>query len=154
MTLTEIRTLHGGTTKSLRLQDIRKHTEEDLEYQQLRSFILHRFPAHWSQLPEPCRQFWHIHKHLSLDDDLIVYGYRLLIPLKLSGQVLSQLHESHQCTVRTKQRAHLSIYWPSIDNDIDNLILVCQTCQDCLPSNVKEPLIQKPRPDDHSKKPP
>ena len=39
------------------------------------------------------------------------------------------------------------MYWPSIDSDIDNLILVCQTCHDCLPSNVKKPLIQKPRPD-------
>jgi len=34
-----------------------------------------------------------------------------------------------------------------MDNDIDNLILTCQTCQDCLPSNVKEPLSHKPRPD-------
>ena len=103
MTLTKIRTLHGGTTKSLQLQDIRKYTEDDLEYQQLCNFILHGFPAHWSQLTESCRQFWHIHKHLSLDDDLIVYGYGLFIPLKLSGQVLSQLHESHQGTVRIKQ---------------------------------------------------
>ena len=38
--------------------------------------------------------------------------------------------------------SHFFIYWPGIDNDIDNLIVACQTCQDCLPSNVKEPLIQ------------
>ena len=55
MTLAEIRTLHGGTSESLRLQDIQKHAEEDLEYQQLCNFILHGFPAHRSQLPEPCR---------------------------------------------------------------------------------------------------
>ena len=83
MTLTEIRTLRGDTTESLRLQDIQKHAEEDLEYQQLHSFILHGFPAHQSQLPELCKQFWHIHEDLSLDDSLIVYRYRLLIPLKL-----------------------------------------------------------------------
>ena len=117
------------------------------EYQQLQHFILQGFPAHQSQLPEPRRQFWHICEYLSLDDELIVYGCRLLIPCKLCQQVLTQLHKSHQGTVRTKQRAHLSIYWPGIDNDIDNIILECQTCQDCLPSNVKEPLIQQPRPD-------
>ena len=49
--------------------------------------------------------------------------------------------------MRTKQQARLSIYWPRIDNDIDNLILACQMCQDCLPSNIKKPFIQKPRPD-------
>ena len=48
--------------------------------------------------------------------------------------------------MRTKQRACLSIYWPGIDNDIDNIILACQTCHDGLPSNAKEPLIQKPQP--------
>ena len=45
-TITEIRTLHGDTTESLRSQDIRKHAEEDLKYQQLCNFILHGFPAH------------------------------------------------------------------------------------------------------------
>ena len=36
------------------------------------------------------------------------------------------------------------VYWPNIHNDIDNIILACQQLQDCLPSNTKEPLIQKP----------
>ena len=30
----------------------------------------------------------------------------------------NQLHEAHQGMVRTKQRAHLTIYWPGLDNDI------------------------------------
>ena len=102
MTLTDIRTLHGDTTESIWLQDIHKHVEKYLEYQQLCNLILHGFPAHQSQLQEPCRQFWHILEHLSLDNDLIVYGYRLLILLKLCWQVLSQQHKSHQSTVRTK----------------------------------------------------
>ena len=55
----------------------------NFEYWKLHNFILHGFPAHRSQLPESCGQFWHIHEHLSIDDDLIVYGCRLLIPLKL-----------------------------------------------------------------------
>ena len=68
-------------------------------------------------------------------------------PTKLCPEILTQLHESHQGSVRTKQRARLSVYWPGIDNDIDNVILSCQQCQDHLPSNPKEPLTQKPKPD-------
>ena len=67
-------------------------------------------------------------------------------------QVLVQLYESHQGTLRTKQRARLSIYWPGINNDIDNLILASQTCQDSLPANGKEPLIQKQDLTDHFRK--
>ena len=62
-------------------------------------------------------------------------------------EVLAQLHESHQGSVRTKQRVHLSVYWPSIDIDNNNTILVCQRCQDHLPSNPKEPIIQKAIPE-------
>ena len=56
------------------------------------------------------------------------------------------IHESHQGSVRTKQRARLTVYWPGMDNAIDNVIFNCQKCQDHLPSNAKEPIIQKPRP--------
>jgi len=48
--------------------------------------------------------------------------------------------------VRTKQRARLTVYWPGIDNDIDNAVLGCRQCQEHLPSNHKEPLIHKNTP--------
>ena len=57
-----------------------------------------------------------------------------------------KLHESHQGSVRIKQRARLVVYWPGIDNDIDNVILACKQCQDFLPANCKEPIISKPSP--------
>jgi len=104
---------------------------------------LNGFPKQHKQLPESCKRYWNVHQQLTVDDDLIVYGYRLLIPTKMRHQVLTNLYEG---ALRTKQRAHLTIYWPGIDNDIDNIILNCQQCQDYPPSNVKEPTIQKSQP--------
>ena len=46
-------------------------------------------------------------------------------------------------TVRTKQHARHTVYWPGIDNHIENTVLGCWRCQDHLPSNHKEPLIHK-----------
>ena len=62
-----------------------------------------------------------------MDDGLIVYGCRLVIPAKMRHEILSKLHESHQGpgSVRTKQRARLTVYWPGIDNCIDSVILSC-----------------------------
>ena len=94
-------------------------------------------------------------------DDIIIYdcdeqqhtahvrqflGCRLLIPSTMRKQVLDNLHEAHQGVLRTKQRARLTVYWPGIDNDIENLILTCQHCQDHLPSHTKEPIITRSRP--------
>ena len=64
----------------------------------------------------------------------------------MRNQVLANLHEAHQGALRTKQRARLTIYWPGLDNDIKNITLACQQCQDHLPSNSKKTIIQKPRP--------
>ena len=44
MTLTDIRTLHGNTTESLRLQDIWKHAEEDLSKLAVTQFHPTRIP--------------------------------------------------------------------------------------------------------------
>jgi len=148
ISFTEVRSM---TNESLCLTDLRKNCNQDPEYQQLKN-ILNGFPDYRSQLLETCRRYWNICEHLTLDDDLIVNGCRLLIPFAMHKQVLSQLHESHQGTVRTKQHARLSIYWPGIDNDIENTILACQQCQDHLPSHTKEPLIQKPNQTDHFKR--
>ena len=149
MSFTELRAIretHNEDSEGLRLQELRKHAEQDEEYQLLRTFILDGFPKQRKQLPESCRRYWNVHQQLSLDDDLIVYGCRLLIPTTMRHQVLTNLHEAHQGALRTKQRARLTIYWPGLDNDIDNIILNCQQCQDHLSRNVKEPIIQKSQP--------
>ena len=45
-----------------------------------------------------------------------------------------------------KQETQLTLYWPGIDRDIENFVRGCCHCQDCLPSQGKEPLISKPLP--------
>ena len=118
--------------------------KKDHVYQQLQHYILNGFPDHRSQLPDECQRFWSIHSQLAIDDDLTVYGCHLLIPAKMRRDILLKLHESHQGSVRTKQRARLTVYWPGIDKDIDNIILACKDCQDSLPSNPQEPITSEP----------
>ena len=100
--------------ENVRLQDLCKQAEEDSEYQQLRQYILNGFPDHRSQLPDECKRYWSVRNQLALDDNLIVYGCRVLIPSMMRRRILQQLHESHQGSVRTKQRARLTVYWPGI----------------------------------------
>ena len=37
------------------------------------------------------------------------------------------------------------VYWPDLDNDVDNVVSSCSQCQDHLPSNAQEPIVFKPR---------
>ena len=145
--IAEIRALSSvEPLPTTRLQELNDNAANDPDYQQLRDIILNGFPDHRHQLPESCRRFWNVREHLSIDEGLIVHGCRLLIPTAMRQKILSDLHASHQGAVRTKQRARLTVYWPGIDNDIDNIVLSCQQCQDHLPAHPKEPLVQKPKP--------
>ena len=114
MSIAELRAIASNGQESVRLQDLRRYAANDEEYQQIKSLILNGFPDRRNQLPERCRRYWSVCEHLTLDEDLIVYGCRLLIPSKMRQEMLAQLHESHQGLVRTKQRAQLKIYWPGI----------------------------------------
>ena len=145
-TCAEIRVLTSSTQESLRLTDLRQRANEDYEYQQFKHYIHEGFPAQRRQLPDQCRRYWNVRNQLTVEDGLIVFGCRLLIPCTMRHSLLIQLHSAHQGSVRTKQRARQVIYWPGIDQDIDNVILQCKQCQETLPSQPREPLLAKPRP--------
>ena len=117
----EIRAIAGGDQDSPRLQGLREAAESDHEYQQLKHYIYNGFPDHRQN---QCRRYRHVWAQLSVEDDFIVYGCRLLVPATLCREVLNQLHDSHQGMVWTKERAWLCVYWPAIDNDIENIVLM------------------------------
>ncbi len=66
--------------ESLRLQELREHANEDQAYQDLKNLITRGLPNQKAFLHETMKQFWSVKDKLSIDDDLIVYGCRLLIP--------------------------------------------------------------------------
>ena len=133
--------------KNLHLQELRQRVETDREYQDLKCVIQNGFPDQKGSMPDHLKKYWGVRDTISVDDDLIVHGCRLLIPLSLRPTILSRLHEAHQGVSRSQARARLTIYWPGIDLDIENFVKGCKHCQDHLPSNVKEPMVAKQLPD-------
>ncbi|XP_017493596.1 PREDICTED: uncharacterized protein K02A2.6-like [Rhagoletis zephyria] len=66
---------------------------------------------------------------LTVESGCILWGYRTVIPSKLQGNVLQELHKSHLGIVKTKSLARSYVYWPNIDKDIENMIKTCEPCQ-------------------------
>ena len=131
-----------------RVQEISDASLTDPEYVDLIELIIDGFPREKNLLPLNLRQFWGVRDSLSIDEDgLILYGCRYLIPKQLRRVMLERLHESHQGIERTKRRARLSIYWPRIDSDIENMIKSCRDCEIDLPSQCKEPIMHHDPPE-------
>ena len=118
----------------------------DPDYLALVEAVSAGFPQRRDHTAPRIRQFWSIREQLSVDDRLVFYGSRVIVPAALRRRMLNNLHSSHQGIVRSKQRARQSMYWPGIGNDIVQVIESCQACQEHRPSLCNEPLLRDPLP--------
>ena len=53
-------------------------------------------------------------------------------------------YTGHQGREKCKKRARQVVYWPGINQDIDNLVDNCEVCQKYQRKQTKEPLISYP----------
>lgn len=142
--------LHAVCEKGTRLAPLQDQTlvkvraaaARDAEYTALRNVIMKGFPERRKDLEVMLRSYWGVRSMLAVDDGLIVYGARLLIPHSLRRETLERLHDGHQGVDRTRRRARQTVYWPGIDNDIANIVTSCSQCRPLLPRHQNEPLWQ------------
>ena len=111
------------------LDAVRAAAARDPEYSMLRDTVIDGFPEHRQEVTPAVRPYWGIRDRLAVDDGLVVYGARLIIPVSLRRQILTSLHDSHQGIEKTKRRARQCVFWPGIDRDIANTVASCSTCQ-------------------------
>ena len=131
---------------NMKLDEVRSAVAGDETAQLLRETVLAGFPNQKKALPAALRPYWQVHEHLSVDDGLVVYGRRIVVPAALRRLMLQRLHASHLGLEKTKQRARQLLYWPGMGNEIDNLVRYCTACQRELPSQPRETLIHRPAP--------
>ena len=67
-----------STGESLRIIDLHNVADNSPEYQKLKSYI--RIPPTSTTATPRMRRYWNVRTQLSLEDNLILYGCRLLIP--------------------------------------------------------------------------
>lgn len=72
--------------------------------------------------------FYNRRLELSIQDNCILMGSRIVIPNKLRLQILELLHEGHIGMVRMKIEARSIVYWFNIDKDIENFVRTCDIC--------------------------
>ena len=134
---------------SFRLQRVQEAAAEDLvlEYQLLKAQILQGFPSDKHKLPQTLCAYWNVRDDLIISEDgFILKGSRLLIPKSLRPMVLKELHAGHREIEGSKARARLVVYWPQIDNDVENSCRRCPECEKDRPSHPKQPLKHLPTP--------
>lgn len=89
--------------------------------------------ALWSgkRLPESAdwRTFSCRLEEFSVQDGCVLWGCRIVVPTSLRPAVLSVLHETHPGIEKMKMVARSHVWWPGIDEAIENKVNGCTICQ-------------------------
>ncbi|XP_064117609.1 uncharacterized protein K02A2.6-like [Macrobrachium nipponense] len=145
-TVNAISEVKTSTTQDLTLEEIRTAAREDPSYTRLLQNVANGFPSHRYDLHNDILPYWKIREELYTDDDLVLYGARIVVPSAMRRNILKRLHDSHRGVEATKRRAKQTVYWPGINSDIANTVHACEPCQIMQPSQQQEPWLCNEKP--------
>ncbi|XP_011685490.1 PREDICTED: uncharacterized protein K02A2.6-like [Wasmannia auropunctata] len=83
---------------------------------------------------------------LTIVDDTLLLGDRVVIPQSMQSSILSSLHKGHPGIRRMKQLACEYVYWPKLSEDIEHLVKRCDPCALTRKFPVKVPISPWPIP--------
>ncbi|CAI5674590.1 unnamed protein product [Oreochromis niloticus] len=123
-----------------RLQELAEHTSKDATLQTLAHYIQQGWPKQVSSVPIEIKPFFSYHDELIIDNSVIMKGNRAIIPASLHETYLQELHKGHPGMESTKRRARDSVFWLTINSDIENKVKSCSICNSLKPHQQKQPL--------------
>ena len=119
---------HQLLARSDSLQEIRQATQTDDKPALLKHTIMSGWPGNIREIPQVLHPYLTFHKELTIEDSLILKGTRIVIPAKKCEAILKQIHDSHLGLTKCKLHAKQAVYWPGLNNQLEQVILKCQLC--------------------------
>ena len=93
-----------------------------------------------STIPDELQQFSRKRDELSVNNQYLFWGIRVVIPKSLRQSILEELHLSHPGMTRMKTITRGQFWWPGLDSDIEGLAKSCSACLEAKQAPAKAPL--------------
>ncbi|CAM1318541.1 Uncharacterised protein g6958 [Pycnogonum litorale] len=136
--------IHSFPATDQRLEEMKKKQAENEEIRTVIDFTKNGWPSKGNESNE----FFVDHNKLSVVNNLLLYGNRIVIPSTMRRDILRKLHDGgHFGLNKCRQRASTSAWWPGFNDDLKKYIEACQFCQTNAPRQRKEPLLPTPLPE-------
>lgn len=117
---------------------IKSETYKDETLNKIIGFVKNGWPTTKSIKIPDLAPYLHRQNELNIERDILMWGYRVVVPVSLRKEILQQLHESHSGIVKMKAKARSHFWWPSLDRDIE---YVANSCNQCLQSRQNPPRV-------------
>ena len=124
-TVCTIRTISSQLQPYSRNQ-LKDSTNKDPVISEVKRYVREGWPQHIDR-PE-VQEFKKYSSSLSVIDDCLINGNRVVIPEAMRKQILDILHLGHFGMQKMKQLARSAVYWPHIDSQIEETCRCCTAC--------------------------
>ncbi len=117
--------------------DIRHETRKDPILSKVHQYLRVGWPK---ERDKELERFSSKRIELSIQDDCILWGSRVVVPQKGQDAIIQELHEGHPGMSKMKALARMYVWWPGIDADIERSVRRCRSCQEVRSSPPLAPL--------------
>ena len=80
-------------------------------------------------VPEALKSYYSRKTEITIEDNCLLWGIRVIIPNSLQASLLKDIHQGHPGISKIKSVARSHFWWPGLDSDLEHLAKSCQSCQ-------------------------
>lgn len=125
-------------------ESIKKATKKDPILRE----VYQRLKTGWKATePSEIKPYYRKRQELSLEEKMIMWEGRIVMPHALREATLKYLHLGHPGTTAMRALARFYVWWPSLDEDVDAFVKRCHTCQENRPNHAELPVFSWSIPD-------
>ena len=91
------------------------------------NFVKNGLPQHVEDLR--LKPFFHRRYELSVEKDRLLWGIRVIIPIRNQKDMLQELRVDHAGIVRIEELTCSYLWWPNVDSEIEQTVRNGSSCQ-------------------------
>ena len=92
--------------------------------------VMHYTRTSWpDEVPSVLKPYHDRKLELSIQENCLMWGQRVVVPQELHKKILNILHEGHVGTAKMKALSRSFVYWPEVNKNIEDVSKTCTSCQ-------------------------
>ncbi|XP_049283943.1 uncharacterized protein K02A2.6-like isoform X1 [Anopheles funestus] len=92
--------------------------------------LYERVKGGWTHEPDySLKPFFKLKTHFGLEDGILCFNDRIVVPESLKSLTLTNLHQNHEGIVKMKMNARQHVWWKTMDKDLTEFVKSCKVCQ-------------------------